>query len=229
MNLEKSISLYFGMLFKQFCEAQGLKKTFDDENWINELISCYKKGESEAFMSWIIKNLDLLFQYFEYLNFLDTNLSNKKVMEINKGIFDSLSSCNKNIAVVSQYPVGPDVEKKYQLLDFFESDSNLYPRILTNDGKLFVPNNDIFITHNPYNSLLDLKYWNVIHNQRDYDILVGMFGSTTDLDVKKKIQILSCLQDNMTDDCKLDYDTNNGNYFAILRSDRLTRRLVKSM
>ena len=74
-----------------------------------------------------------------------------------------------------------------------------------------------------------MQDWNKLHNQGEYNILIGMFGQKEDEDMHNKLNILSHLKDTMTDDCSLDYAADNGNYFAVLKSNYKAKKLVKSL
>ena len=200
-------SEYIKALFKQFCDAKG--------------ITVPSPNLKKAFTDWVVENYKVFLKYQEYLWFLDENLQYRDIMEINKGEYDTLAKTWENVMPISIY-----VNPKRQLHLQSEENSDIRALILTEYNDLRIPDTDIFLTHNPYD-LADIQNWNKLHNQGEYNILIGMFGRKEDEDVNSKLNILSTLKDTMTDDCSLDYATDNGNYFAVLKSNRKVKKLVK--
>lgn len=200
-------SEYIKALFKQFCDAKGI--TVPSPN--------FKK----AFTDWVVENYEVFLKYQEYLCYLDESIQYRNIMEIDKGEYDTLSRTWENVVPISIYG-----NPKRQFLLQPKGHSEVIPFIRTERNELLFPNTHIFLTHNPYN-LADIQYWNKLHNQGEYNILIGMFGQKEDEDVNSKLNILSTLKDTMTDDCSLDYATDNGNYFAVLKSNRKVKKLVK--
>lgn len=200
-------SEYIKALFKQFCDAKGI--TVPSPN--------FKK----AFTDWVVENYEVFLKYQEYLCYLDESIQYRNIMEIDKGEYDTLSRTWENVVPISIYG-----NPKRQFLLQPKGHSEVIPFIRTEHNELLFPNTHIFLTHNPYN-LADIQYWNKLPNQGEYNILIGMFGQKEDEDVNSKLNILSTLKDTMTDDCSLDYATDNGNYFAVLKSNRKVKKLVK--
>ena len=198
---------YLKLLYQQFCTAKGT-------NALTE--------ESKAeFMEWLNYHMILLKYYQQYLEYLIDDLCAKEILEVNKGSYDSMCLLLDNIT-----PVSPYLNGEFQSLVFLKSE----PFILTKKERLITPYTDIFMTHNPYGLARDLTYWDSIHNEGTYDILVGMFGLITDKDRVAKLQALDKLRQMLADDVTFTYDTFRNNYFSVLKSNRYvkTKRLVKT-
>ena len=200
---------YIKALFKQFCDAKGVIKS--------------SQNLRKAFTDWIVENYEVFLKYQEYLCYLDESIQYRNIMEINKGEYDTLTKTWENVVPISIYG-----NPKRQFLLEPKGYKEVSPLILTEHNKLIFPDTHIFLTHNPYN-LADVQDWNKLHNQGEYNILIGMFGQKEDEDMHNKLNILSHLKDTMTDDCSLDYAADNGNYFAVLKSNYKAKKLVKSL
>ena len=196
---------YLKLLYQQFCASKGT-------NALTE--------ESKAeFMEWLNYHMTILKDYQQYLEYLMDDLCAKEILEINKGPYDSMSLVLDNIT-----PVSPYLRSEFQSLIFLKSE----PFIHTKEETLIVPDTNIFMTHDPYDLAKGLTHWDSIHNQGTYDILVGMFGLITDKDRMAKLQVLAKLRHMLADNVTFTYDTFNGNYFAVLKSNRYVRKLVKT-
>ena len=198
---------YIKVLFKQFCDAKG--------------IIMPSQSIRKAFTDWIVENYKVFLKYQEYLCYLDESIQDRNIMEINKGEYDTLTRTWENAVPISIYG-----NPKRQFLLQPKGYRGVSPLILTEQNELIFPDTHIFLTHNPYN-LADVQDWNKLHNQGEYNILIGMFGQKEDEDMDNKLNTLSHLKDTMTDDCSLDYATDNGNYFAVLKSNYKVKKLVK--
>lgn len=199
------IEEYFKLLFEQFCSAR-------------EFHGITKESKLE-FRDWLNHYKIILKYYLQYLEYLDDDVYEKAILEVNKGPYDS--AC---LLLDNAIPVSPYFDNEFQHLVFVGEN----PQILTKEKRLITPDTDIFMTHNPYNLTRDLTHWDSIHNEGAYDILVGMFGLLTDKDRLVKLQALDELRQMLANNVSFDYDTFNENYFAVLKSNRYVRKLVKT-
>ena len=95
-----------------------------------------------------------------------------------------------------------------------------------NKGKYDSSNIDFFITHNPYNPYY-LSNLDQIH-LLGYNICLGMFGKVHDSDRVLKLRLLKQFADNLDEQFKMYYDTNNDCYFGCIKSKRKVKNLVKT-
>ncbi len=205
-RMVEPFTLYF--LFKQFCEATGYSGDLNDAS----------KEIETRFYQWIIQNSVLLHQYWKYLEF-NFQYSTNDVLEIGKSKFDSLREHCSDINVSSTFVINND--------ESFLHINNGIPLIVNKDG-IAIPREQILLTHNPYFES-EISDWYLIHNKNQKDISIGMFGRLEDEDRKKKINLLRDLSQKMTDDYVLTYDTDQGNYFCSLNSQRLSKKLSLSL
>ena len=204
---------YIKTLYKEFCSAKGIKNSFDENK--------------EDFIDWILNQRRLLIRYFDFIQYLDSGILDKNILEIDKGIYDSLLKIWGNLYMISQYADTLKEERRSLILLKNPFNRQIIPIILNEQNKLFRPTNDIlFLTHNPYD-LTSIKNWYQIHNQKEQDILIGMFGKEEDLDKKAKLKVLKELQSRMESDTSFDYDTEYDHYFAVLKSKRKVKKLVR--
>lgn len=192
------LNKYLLCLYKQYCSAKGIDCKI--ENY-HEL--------SFEFTKWIAQNKLLSKEYFDYLVHLGV-LSCKKVIEVDKGRYDSIAQ--EEIKVVSRHASSLGLENKELIL------IGGVP-LIEESGKLIIPDTDILLTHNPYFSESLTNWWR-IHNAGEYDISIGMYGSIYDEDFNEKIKLIEQLSSKMSDDHRVDYDTDQDRYFCTLNSTR---------
>lgn len=157
----------------------------------------------------------------EYINFLsDIDVVNNQnlLAELNKGKYDSLVV--NNIFLVSLFAETMNCNNRELFtlnnIPIIQSDTTLYD----------ASNVDYFITHNPYNSyyLSDLDQVHLL----GCNICFGMFGKIHDSDRLLKLRELKQFTDNLDDQLKMYYDTNNDYYFGCIKSQRKVMKLVKT-
>lgn len=193
---------YLLCLFKQYCDAKGLD--------INNMNNMY----SNEFVDWIIQNKSLLNNYMNYLSELGFDYPTGDIIEIGKGEYDSISQ--HGIKLISMFA---------GTLGRINSSIFVYrgiPLILKQNG-IVIPKEHIILTHNPYIAS-EILGWYSIHNFGEKNISIGMFGKLDDKDISRKVKLLEQLSRKMTDDYSFDYDTNEGNYFCSLNSNRRIKR-----
>ncbi len=195
---------YLLCLFKQYCDANGL-----DINNVNNMYS-------NEFADWIVQNNSLLVNYIDYLHALGFDYPTDDILEIGKGAYDSISHLGINLVSIFGETLG-------------KTNSRLFidrgiPLIAKQD-EIIIPSEQIMLTHNPYFES-EILGWHSIHNSREKNISIGMFGKIYDEDALKKVKLLEQLSRQMTEDYSFDYDTSNGNYFCSLNSKRQVKRNI---
>ena len=196
------LNKYLLCLYKQYCSAKGIECQIEN---LHEL--------SFEFTKWIAQNKLLSKEYFDYLVHLGV-LSCKKLIEVDKGRYDSIAQ--EEFEVVSSFASSIGFENKELLL------IGAVPLIETSK-QIIIPDTDIILTHNPYFSESITNWWR-IHNAGEYDISIGMYGSIYDEDFDEKIKLIEQLSSRMSDDHRIDYDTDKDRYFCTLNSAKNQKR-----
>lgn len=195
---------YLLCLYKQYCEAKGIEPL-------------PVKVYPTQFLDWISENNYLLEDYMEYLHCLGFDYAKENTIEVGKGIFDSLK--DHEIRLVS--PFAETIGENNSRLMVVRGT----PLILAKN-EISIPNELTILTHNPYR-ISSIDGWNNVHNRGLKNISIGMFGRLNDENRKEKIGLLEDLAKTMTDDYSFNYDTNNGNYFVTLNSNRKKLKKVR--
>lgn len=85
-----------------------------------------------------------------------------------------------------------------------------------------------FMTQNPY-SQSQIANWEQLHNRRENDIIVGIYGSVYDKDTESKIRQIEDLRDKLDDSYKEEYAVVNDTYCYAVASTRKVKKLVKTL
>ena len=201
------LNKYLLYLYYQYCKATGISVKLEDLKELNY-----------EFLEWVARNKLISKEYLQYLVYLGV-LSEKSVLEIGKGRYDTISG--ENIEIVS--PFASSLGKEDSDLLIIDS-----MPLIAERKRIIVPNVDILLTHNPYFPEI-LVNWDRIHNSGQYDISIGMYGSIHDKDWQEKIEVLEILSEKLDDDYRIDYDTDDDKFFCVLNSDRKIKRKVKTL
>jgi len=192
------LNKYLLCLYKQYCSAKGIECKIENFHKL-----------SYEFTEWIAQNKLLSKEYLDYLIYLDV-LSSKRVIEVDKGRYDSIAE--GKFEVVSRHASSLGLEDKELLLIGGVA-------VIETSKEIIVPDTDILLTHNPYFSESLTNWWR-IHNDGQFDISIGMYGSIYDEDFNEKIKLIEQLSSRMSDDHRIDYDTDKDRYFCTLNSAR---------
>ena len=192
---------YIWCLWKQFCETKGISMSSDINYLYND------------FINWTKERKSLLYDYRYYLEVLGIDIEDNDSLEINKGKYDSLYERGVNIASI--YGETMKKEKKVFMID------RSFPVLLTKNG-LEIPKEKLLFTYNPYFDS-EITSWYKIHNKKEKDISIGMFGNINDENAKRKILLLKEISNYMTNDYTYSFDTFNDNYFCSLNSKIYTK------
>lgn len=198
------LNRYILNLYKQYCDAIGI--ICEPSNMTNP---------SNDFIEWVAQNKMLSKKYKDYLLLLGY-IDSKSVYEIGKGKYDAISSDKSGIIS----PYGETFGQKN--LSFFIIGNT---PLIQSGSEIIVPDIDVILTHNPFEEM-HAENWFKMHNAGLYDISIGMYGSIYEEDFDKKIKFLEKLSSKMTEDHRIDYDTDKDNYFCTLNSKRKIKRLI---
>ena len=212
----------YKLLFIQYCLARG-KKPVSSMEEINK--------NMEEFSEWILEHADDTEKYGLYLQKNISSFKNKRILEINKGLHDSLSLSNDNVDTLPTSDYSMDLDDKVLV---FEEDSKkklLLPCAISRYGikNLKVLNYDLLLSHNPYSYDVDDEHKNLslIHRQGQYDVSFGVFGRKYDHDKKFKLDLIKKFADLLDSEYQISYESDNDLYFASVNSNRVIKEKVK--
>ena len=197
---------YLLCLFRQYCDARRIN--------ISNINNIYSKD----FIDWIVENNNLLDKYIIYLHDLGFDYLSSDVLEINKGKYDSLYKYDVSLISIFGSTMG-NTNSIFLI-------NNGSPLVIKDNGIIALKDR-ILLTHNPYYED-EVINWRFIHNGKNNDISIGMFGKINDENRKRKVNILIQLSRLINDDYSLDYDTIDDNYFCTLNSKRKIKSLIKT-
>ena len=83
------------------------------------------------------------------------------------------------------------------------------------------------MTQNPYTPV-EIRNWENLHNSRNHNIIVGVYGSIYDKDIETKIRQLESLKQRWTDSFKEEQYVIDDTYCYAIASERMVKRLVKT-
>lgn len=201
---------YYNLLIKQYLQSIGYVDRATDEITVSELsdwiLARQKHGEV-------------------YLNFVKELVGPEKIfvdgVEVRKGGLDTITN-NNSIAMISEYPYG--LSKRVVNGKFLVQ--NGLPKVRCADGSIqTILAYFNYITQNPY----DINYLqglDSLHNLGEY-ITVGIFGSTHDLDIEKKIGEITYFEDKLYEPFISEGGTLGDTYFYAVTSKPKTRTLKK--
>jgi hypothetical protein len=197
---------YLLLLCEQFNKCKGYKNTdlasknYCDElnNWLDSLSSKNSK-------------------YYDFLLECEIDLDSSTLVEINKGIYDSIINPKK---VVS--PFAYTLKQRNKELFVYKGE----PFIVIGNNLIKNKMIDTFITHNPYNKKY-IKGLDEIHNY-GMDILLGIYGSINDKDKNEKILLLKSFSEQLNDNYDMEYTTYYDNYYGIIFTTNKIKKYQKT-
>ena len=194
----------FKELFSQFVNAEGI----DDDK-----IKC-----NAAFMRWL-KNLKIIND--KYRDFVETNseittYDNKKLVELNKGIYDSLLKDNNKALIVSKYTM----LRNNIILGRFFIENNTPCVISYAKNKYKLDKYKFFATHNPYNyeELDTIARLHLLGKK----IIVGFYGNIYDKDKSEKEKQLNEFINLLKNNYTVKSLEDNDYYFHLVYSKKKT-------
>lgn len=182
----------------------------------NQYLSATKdtNGSFSDFVKWLDSNHKRLLEYAKLLKSL-SYFDFSEALQIGKGVYDSIID-----------------EKLESATKYIENASGIQivrgVPYINNNGYMIESPKEVVLTHNPYDDKV-FSIFKVIHNMGMRNISLGVYGSISDFDYKKKYDSMVKLSNELTDDYVFDYEINSGNYFVIINSKRKIKVLVKTI
>ena len=198
----------FDYLIEQYKHAKGIKKA-----------DIYSKSFINSFSYWLKQRKIMGNEFLNYLSFLDLNYKNSNSAEVGKGEQDTLVKPfdTKILSLNTDGITGVDKNRLITgNLRIFEGNAYLF---LNHELKVITNNVvDTYLIHNPYsfNSISGIED---IHNNGSANVILGVYGSTHDNDLEKKINRLNDIKDKLVGNYISEYDTYDGAYYYILASN----------
>ena len=194
------------LLLNQFNKAKGYTES-----------DLKSKQYTEEFVGWL---RDLKKQSKQYSDFTLSNgidLSDFDMIEINKGILDTITGSGIMIS-----PFGPTLNQIKQDLLVYQGE----PFIVSGSKIIRGQVVDTYCTHNPYN----YHYYGNIHeiHNNGYKICLGVFGKNADNDKDAKIRSMVDISEKMADDYRKDYCTVGDNYYCMIYTKRKVLTKINS-
>lgn len=214
------MSNYKKSLLEQFKSSQGIKS---------------KDAEQKTYMldfaEWILERQNIGEDYTYFLRYLELPFETSNCAEIGKSVFDSVVM-PYDTTIITPHIEGLETLDASRVMgatfQVVEGVPVIYiPSKEDTVEMIEVPESVIkrYMTQNPY-SRENIASWHRLHNSKDFDITVGLFGSLNDKDIEEKINSLQFLKDKLERDFIESYEEDNGKYYYVLASERKVKKLV---
>ena len=173
----------------------------------------------EEFYHWLKIRQRLGFQYTDLLTEIGIDFSNETCAEIGKGDFDSIIKPPSTTILITPYKdITPTTSSQVIPASFSVQNGSptLDPSIPLSKYP-FLNELTTYITQNPYTPE-QIANWYQLHNIRNFNIAVGIFGKNYDKDIRVKLQQLKELKARMNKDIIEERCYIGENYFHVVAS-----------
>ena len=199
-------------LMEQYQKANGYKYVdFASKTFKNDYLEWLKDRKKQGY------------RYLDFLYEMNPKVLERTTAEIGKTEFDTLTE-PFDTTIISHFEF-KNIADKTRLIPAFVKvvDEELLLQILP-QGKVklvFLPKKiNLLMTENPYTPY-SISNWDTLHNSGNYDIIVGVYGSIYDKDIKEKLNLLKNIREKILfGDYKYNLNTDNDIYYAAIASDR---------
>lgn len=199
--------VYLNNLKKQFLNAQG-----NSSGCIN-----YKEFEE-----YLLQLNRLGNEYRNILSELGLNINDSNIVEINKGILDSVAYANSSLSIITPYTDEMSASYENEIYRFKFVGNKGIPSFKTSSGIIYdlsnlVPYKHTFITQNPYN-YSEIEGFSILSQLGYYSTIFGMYGMIYDKDYINKIKMFESVRSDFQD-YKEEIITDGDKYFLVARSN----------
>lgn len=217
------MGLYLDFLIMQYKLSTGIKN-----------IDVKSETFTSDFTSWINSRNVIREEYKYFIENMKFNFNTTDCAEIGKGNLDSLVK-NLDTVIISPFSsTFKDVSDDRLINASMKVNEN--GPILVEENEININQKEIppyvirtYMTQNPYLPF-NIENWENLHNCGKNNIIVGVYGSTSDKDIESKINQLKKLKEKLTDNFyKVEYEISNNNYFYAIGSMRNPVQLVKNL
>lgn len=183
---------YIKFLISQFKSATGTKNIdFESEGFISD------------FNNWIKSRQDISQNYLSMLDCMGLQkITESSTIEIEKGKFDTIVK-PFDTTIITPYSDGLSVSDESRIItsEFIVHNGMpiLYKLKGTNVSEVKPILSDstlTFMTQNPYTEA-NIRDWDQLHNIGKNDIIVGVYGSIYDKDIKSKLKQIRKLEEKL--------------------------------
>ena len=199
--------LYLNHLKRQFLNAVG---------------SNYGSINYKEFDEYLTKVNSLGYEYINILRNLGIDTNDSNIVEVNKGIVDSVAYVKTNFSLITPYT--DDMTDSYgnEIYRFKFIGKDGIPLLKTNSGVIhnlssIAPLKHIFITQNPYNYEM-IEGFSKLSQTGYYKTVFGMYGMIYDKDYYDKIKLFERVRNEINNDYT-EIITNNDSYYLIVNSN----------
>ena len=211
-------------LFEQFKLSLGLHDiTVNDINKNKKL--------SSAFYEWIQKRIVLCNGFTKILDEEGINYKDETCAEVGKGIYDSIVIPYDSFILSKHADEFTSCDASRLIRGYLEINDFGFPNIINND-KLMVSNVkdsfETFLTFNPY-TISDIRDWDKIYNSNNGNIIIGVFGNSSDRDKEQKIYYVRSIKSKLQYGYNETYASQDGNYYYVVetQSEKSRTRSMK--
>ena len=210
---------YISLLIEQFKQATGIKNVdINSQSFMLE------------FSEWIKPRHSISNNYLDLLEYMElSQISYPDTVEVGKGQYDSIVK-PFNTTIITPHIAGLETLGNERVINSEFVVIGNTPVLFGNNrnGKPIATSSALtFMTQNPYTPT-QIANWEQLHNGRENDIIVGIYGSVYDKDTESKIKQIEDLRDRLDDSYKEEYAVVGDTYCYAIASERMVKRLVKT-
>ena len=175
-------------------------------------------GFRRSFLEWSKERRKIGEFYKEQLKELGIDVTTQETVEVNKGVNDTLVY-SENAKVITPYP--------YNMYGQAFQSKIIKSKLVIVKNAPFTPVQQLkgiktFITHNPYNKA-DIQSWSELFNSNCYNVAVGIYGKSYEMDRTKKKMMLEELRELITTSYQL-IETEKDEMYSYILTNNLTRK-----
>ena len=203
-------------LLDQYKEIMGIS---------NLSVKDFKSSEfRREFAQWLHERDKLGNRYIDFLYEIKPTILERTTAEVGKTEFDSLV-LPFDTTIISPYEF-ENLENRERLINskfmVYEEKPVLYFETKQQPCLVVLPEKriDTFMTQNPYTPY-SVKYWNDLHNSNQFDIVIGVYGSIYDRNIKSNLDLLKSIKERLVlSDYKYELTRDGDIYYGVIVSDR---------
>ena len=202
-------------LIKQFIDASGIKH-----------VDLKSKSFLEDFSNWLKERKAMGEKYVAIISELGAFKDSLQCAEVNKGVEDSVT-LPYHTKLLTPYIDKSMVDESERLItaNFSIDTKRVMPFISTDEVKMASISNDAirtYMTQNPYDARM-LDGWDLLHNSRRSNVVVGLYGNESDKDRSKKKDMLMRFRHQLVNNFREVECVLNGEYFCFVGSKQNKR------
>lgn len=212
---------------------ETLLEQYKEINGINFLSINDLKREDirQEFKEWLKERYKYGNRYLDFIYEMNNSVLDRTTAEVGKTELDSLV-IPFDTTIISPYEF-KELEDRERLINskfmVYEEKPVLYFDRQEQPTLVVLPERriDTFMTQNPYTPY-SIKYWSDLHNSEKFDIVVGVYGSIYDKNIKSNLELLKYIKDKcILSDYKYDLNHDGDVYYGAIASNRKVKTYKK--